>query len=97
MKDESQSKKCKISQIVTYFVLLNACSVNSQINFFFLLIKSKASAIEYINATQDELEIEEIDQLLTILSQKKDELKYVSARPDWNYLNIFEILYLTYL
>ena len=41
--------------------------------------KSKCSVVDYVNAAQDDLEIEEIDQLLSILSHKKDELKYVRA------------------
>jgi len=56
IKDEVQSKKCKLSQI------------------------SKTSVIEYISATKDELVMEDVDQLLQILSHKKEELKYSTLK-----------------
>ena len=41
--------------------------------------QAASSIIDYINSAQDELNIDEVNQLISILAQRKEELKFVSS------------------
>ena len=47
------------------------------ISFLFKYQKTTSTIIEYINSAQEELNVEDFNQLIDILAQRKEEKKYV--------------------
>ena len=62
--------------------IISICKKKSFELKYFKLIhfnnQATSAIIEYINSANDELNIEEVNQIITILSQKKEELKSVT-------------------
>jgi hypothetical protein len=78
-KEETNSKKCKMSQCVRMiFVSYLKSKIKKSQIVILQILKNTSTLLELLTTNQEDLDLESVNHLIRLLANRKEELKHVA-------------------